>query len=182
MSEEYEMAYAHPDTVEGLLQRGRGLGAVRALRDPRGSAAHVYDGIRRDWRWDGTDHRSLYLARLVRDLELSPTPVVDQPAGDEEACARACEVLESLALAGSDEAREGLRAHGGRPQALARARAGRRSAWASAPYRQRATGHATTAPGRPRHRETRAGMPARGAGSRGRGGISRPGNRLSAAG
>ncbi|MFE4425108.1 hypothetical protein [Streptomyces sp. NPDC056817] len=111
MSDEYEMSYAHFDSVEGLLQRGRGLGAVRALQDPRGSAVFVYHGIRRDWRWDGVDDRSLYLARLVQDLELSPAPVVDQLAGDEGACLRACEVLELLALAGSDEAREGLRAY-----------------------------------------------------------------------
>ncbi|MGV9316922.1 hypothetical protein ACWDR0_32790 [Streptomyces sp. NPDC003691] len=111
MSNEYEMTYAHPDSVEGLLQRGRGLGAVRALRDPEGSAVLVHDGIRRDWRWDGTDDRSLYLARLVRDLELSPAPVVDRLAGDEDSCLRACEVLELLALAGSEEAREGLRAY-----------------------------------------------------------------------
>ncbi|WP_151770741.1 hypothetical protein [Streptomyces abyssomicinicus] len=71
----------------------------------------MYDGIRRDWRWDQTDERSLYLARLLHDLDLSPTPVVDRLAGDEEACLRACEVLELLALAGSDEAREGLRAY-----------------------------------------------------------------------
>ncbi|MFE2583446.1 hypothetical protein [Streptomyces sp. NPDC059378] len=71
----------------------------------------MYDGIRHDWRWDGTDDRSLYLARLVQDLKLSPMPVVDQLAGDEEACLRACEVLELLALAGSDAAREGLRAY-----------------------------------------------------------------------
>ncbi|WP_056563533.1 MULTISPECIES: hypothetical protein [unclassified Streptomyces] len=111
MSDEYEMTYAHPDSVEGLLQRGRGLGAVRALQDPQGAAGLVYDGIRRDWRWDGTDDRTLYLARLVRDLELSRAPVVDLLAGDEESCLRACEVLELLALAGSDEAREGLRDH-----------------------------------------------------------------------
>ncbi|MFJ5776388.1 hypothetical protein [Streptomyces sp. NPDC093094] len=111
MNNEDEMPYARSDSVEGLLQRGRGLGAVRALRDPRGSSGFVYDGIRRDWRWDGTDDRSLYLARSVRDLELSPAPLVDQLAGDEEACLRACEVLELLALAGSDEAREGIRAY-----------------------------------------------------------------------
>ncbi|MFG3510317.1 hypothetical protein ACGF5F_33010 [Streptomyces sp. NPDC047821] len=111
MSDEREMTYAHPDSLEGLLQRGRGLGAVRALQDPQEAAGFVYDGIRRDWRWDGTDDRSLYLARLVRDLELSPTPVVDQLAGDEESCLRACEVLELLALAGSEEAREGIRAY-----------------------------------------------------------------------
>ncbi|MEU2393414.1 hypothetical protein [Streptomyces sp. NPDC007369] len=111
MSDEYEMSYALPGSVEGLLQRGRGLGAVRALQDPRRSAVSVYDGIRRDWRWDQTDERSLYLARLVRDLDLSPMPIVDQLAGDEEACLRACEVLALLALAGSGDAREGLRAY-----------------------------------------------------------------------
>ncbi|MFC9948538.1 hypothetical protein [Streptomyces pratensis] len=105
------MSYALHDSVEGLLQRGRGWGAVRALRDPQGSAVFVYDGIRRDWRWDRSDERSLYLARMVRDLELSLTPIVDQLAGDEEACLRACGVLELLALAGSGDAREGLRAH-----------------------------------------------------------------------
>ncbi|MFB9512949.1 hypothetical protein [Streptomyces purpureus] len=105
------MTYAHPDSVEGLLQRGRGLGAVRALQDPQVAAVFVYDGILRDWRWDGTDDRSVYLARLVRDLELSPAPIVDQLMGDEDSCLRACDVLELLALAGSDEAREGLRAY-----------------------------------------------------------------------
>ncbi|MYX14511.1 hypothetical protein GTY67_14005 [Streptomyces sp. SID8374] len=111
MNDENPMPYAHPDSTEGLLQRGRGLGAVRALQDPGGSAVFVYDGIRRDWRWDGTDDRSLYLARLVRDMELSVAPVVAMLEGDEEACSRACEVLELLALAGSGEAREGLRAY-----------------------------------------------------------------------
>ncbi|WP_306326920.1 hypothetical protein [Streptomyces venezuelae] len=105
------MSYAHPDSVQGLLQRGRGLGAVRAARDPGEAAGFVYDGIRRDGRWDGTDQRSVYLARLVGDLKLSPAPLVEQLAGDEEENSRACEVLELLALAGSDEAREGLRAY-----------------------------------------------------------------------
>ncbi|MEU8134084.1 hypothetical protein [Streptodolium elevatio] len=41
-------SYAHPDALEGLLQRGRGLGAVRAVQDPSAAAAFVYDGIRRD--------------------------------------------------------------------------------------------------------------------------------------
>ncbi|WP_327737197.1 hypothetical protein OG749_29315 [Streptomyces nojiriensis] len=111
MSDEDEMFYAPHDRLEGLLQRGRGLGAVRALQDPAAAAPFVYDGIRRDWRWDGIDERSLYLARLVRDLELSPTPVVEQLAGDEDACLRAVRVLELLALSGSAEARDGLRDH-----------------------------------------------------------------------
>ncbi|MET9694040.1 hypothetical protein ABZY81_37360 [Streptomyces sp. NPDC006514] len=111
MSDEYELFYAPHHSLEGLLQRGRGLGAVRALQEPAAAAPFVYDGIRWDWRWDGVDERSLYLARLVLDLELSPTPVVEQLAGDEDACLRATRVLELLALSGSAEARDGLRAH-----------------------------------------------------------------------
>ncbi|MGW1963903.1 hypothetical protein ACWCPD_27165 [Streptomyces sp. NPDC001935] len=95
MSDEHEMVYARIESLEGLLQRGRGLGAVRALRDPLEAAAFVYDGIRRDWRWDSTDDRCLYLARLVRDLGLSLTPVLRRLAGDEETCLRACDVLAS---------------------------------------------------------------------------------------
>ena len=111
MSDEDAMPYARFDSVEGLLQRGRGLGAVRALQDPRAAAPFVHDGIRRDWGWGWPDDRSRYLARLVRDLELSPAPVVDLLAGDEEQCGRAAAVLELLALGGSDEAREALRSH-----------------------------------------------------------------------
>ncbi|MGW2787309.1 hypothetical protein ACWC3X_39895 [Streptomyces populi] len=111
MSDEHEMSYARIDSLEGLLQRGRGLGAVRALREPQEAAAFVYDGIRRDWRWDGTDDRCLYLARLVRDLDLPLAPVLRRLAGDEDACLRACDVLELLALSGSEAAREGLRAY-----------------------------------------------------------------------
>ncbi|MFD3536729.1 hypothetical protein [Streptomyces sp. NPDC058664] len=106
------MSYARHDTLEGLLQRGRGLGAERARRDPRAAAPFAYDGIRRDWKWDyQSDTRRLYQARLLRDLKLPLAPVVDQLPGDEEECARAVGVLEPLALAGSDEAREGLRAY-----------------------------------------------------------------------
>ncbi|MET7370795.1 hypothetical protein ABZS61_34020 [Streptomyces sp. NPDC005566] len=106
------LSYARHDTLEGLLQRGRGLGAERARCDPEAAVPFVYDGIRRDWKWDyQSDTRYLYQARLIRDLKLSPMPVVDQLAGDEEECSRAAGVLELLALAGSDEAREGLRAY-----------------------------------------------------------------------
>ncbi|MER5729868.1 hypothetical protein ABT084_16265 [Streptomyces sp. NPDC002138] len=110
MSDEYE-TYAPFDSVEGLLQRGRGLGAVRARQDPEGAAPFVYDGIRRDWRWDGCDERARYLAGLVRDLGLSPTPVVELLDGDDGQFERAAAVLELLALGGCDEAREALRAH-----------------------------------------------------------------------
>ncbi|MDT7843310.1 hypothetical protein [Streptomyces justiciae] len=111
MNDEDEMFYAHHDCVEGLLQRGRGLGAIRALQVPEESAEFVYDAIRRDWRWHAADDRSVYLARLVQELELPLSPLLGQLAADEEACLRACEVLELLALTGSEEAREGLRAH-----------------------------------------------------------------------
>ncbi|MFE9635520.1 hypothetical protein [Streptomyces sp. NPDC006463] len=111
MSDDDETRYAHHDSLLGLLQRGRGLGAVRARQDPAAAAPLVYDVIRRDWRWDGVDDRGLFHARLLRDLGLSPAPVVAQLAGDEDACMRAIDVLELLALGGCDEAREGLRAH-----------------------------------------------------------------------
>ncbi|MFI1450777.1 hypothetical protein [Streptomyces virginiae] len=95
------LAYASHDCLEGLLQRGRSLGAIRARQDPHEAAAYVYDGIRRDWKWDHqTDTRYLYQARLIKDLGLSPTPVVEQLAGDEEEWSRAADVLELLALAG----------------------------------------------------------------------------------
>ncbi|MCX5402474.1 hypothetical protein OHA37_01055 [Streptomyces sp. NBC_00335] len=106
------LSYARHDTLEGLLQRGRGLGAQRARCAPAAAAPFVYDGIRRDWKWDSQcDDRYLYQARLIRDLKLSPAPVADQLAGDEEECPRVAPVLRLLALAGSDEAREGLRAY-----------------------------------------------------------------------
>ncbi|MGW0367305.1 hypothetical protein [Streptomyces sp. NPDC002990] len=41
-------------------------------------------------------------------------PIVDQLAGEEGACLRACEVVELLALAVSGDAREGLRAYVGK--------------------------------------------------------------------
>ncbi|MGC0415963.1 hypothetical protein [Embleya sp. AB8] len=112
MNDEDEMFYAHPHSLEGQLQRGQGLGAVRARPDPAAGAPFVYDGIRRDWTWDGlVDERALYLARLVRDLELSPTRIVEWLSGSEDECSRAVDVLVLLALGGSDEARDGLRSY-----------------------------------------------------------------------
>ncbi|MGW6953153.1 hypothetical protein [Streptomyces xanthophaeus] len=105
------LAYARHETLEGLLQRGRGLGAKRAAYDPEAAAPFIYDGIHRDWKWDSSDDRCLYQARLIRDLKLSPAPAIEQLAGDEEECSRAAGVLERLALDGSEEAREGLRAY-----------------------------------------------------------------------
>ncbi|MFD7591565.1 hypothetical protein ACFV6D_00845 [Kitasatospora sp. NPDC059812] len=104
--------YAPAGTLPGLLQRGRGLGAQMAAEDPAAAADLVYGCIRWDWRWDRqADDRHLYLARLVRDLELPVGPIVDLLTGDEDTCLRATGVLELLALADSAEAREALRTH-----------------------------------------------------------------------
>ncbi|MEU8512197.1 hypothetical protein AB0C76_11485 [Kitasatospora sp. NPDC048722] len=88
--------YAPAGTLPGLLQRGRGLGAMMAAEAPGAAAELVYGCIRREWRWDRqVDERVLYLARLVRDLELPFGPVVEALEG--EARGRADEVLELLA-------------------------------------------------------------------------------------
>ncbi len=106
------MRYAPHRTLQGLLQRGQGLGFLRACDDRPAAVASVYDGIRRDWTWDGfVDERALYQAQLVLELRMSLPPVVELLSGSEEECARATDVLVLLALAGSDEARDGLRAY-----------------------------------------------------------------------
>ncbi|MER7674180.1 hypothetical protein ABTY61_37765 [Kitasatospora sp. NPDC096128] len=104
--------YAPAGSLPGLLQRGRGLGALMAEEDPEAAAELVYGCVRWEWRWDRRiDERHLYLARLIRDLELPLGPVIEVLAGDEDACERATRVLGLLALSGSVEAREALRAY-----------------------------------------------------------------------
>ncbi|WP_459647900.1 hypothetical protein [Kitasatospora sp. Ki12] len=101
--------YAPPNTLLGLLQRGRGQGALMAAEDRASVADLVHGCIRWEWRWDRqVDDRHLYLARLIRDLELPLGPVVEMLAGDEETRWRATRVLELLVLAGSEEARAAL--------------------------------------------------------------------------
>ncbi|MQS11820.1 hypothetical protein F7Q99_05825 [Streptomyces kaniharaensis] len=104
--------YAPASTLPGLLQRGRGLGALMAAEDPAAAADLVYGCIRWEWRWDRqVDDRHLYLARLVRDLDLPLGPIVEQLAAAEDTCMRAARVLELLALDGSTEARDALNAY-----------------------------------------------------------------------
>ncbi|WP_405009056.1 hypothetical protein [Kitasatospora sp. NBC_01539] len=104
-------AYAPVSTLRGLLQRGRGLGAAAAPRDS-GAAAPVHEMIRQDWSWDSlVDERHLYLARLVRDLDLPTGPIADLLTGDADAREQATGVLELLALSGSLPAREALRTY-----------------------------------------------------------------------
>ncbi|MFD4654376.1 hypothetical protein ACFWP2_01975 [Kitasatospora sp. NPDC058444] len=102
--------YAPPTTLLGLLQRGRGQGALLAAEDPASAADLVHGCIRWDWRWDSqVDDRHLYLARLIRDLELPLGPVVEMAtARDEDTRGRATGVLELLVLAGSADARAAL--------------------------------------------------------------------------
>jgi len=101
--------YADTRTLEGALQRGRGVGALRALKDPQQAAEAVYACIRRDHRWDWQiDERGTYLARLVRDLGLDTAPITAQlwstdrvaPEEDDHAFELSVGVLTRLALAG----------------------------------------------------------------------------------
>ncbi|MFI9365309.1 hypothetical protein ACIG5E_30290 [Kitasatospora sp. NPDC053057] len=93
-----------------------------AAEDPEAAADLVYGCVRWEWRWDSqVDDRRLYLARLIRDLELPLGPVIDLLAEDEETQCRATGVLELLVLGGSGEAREALsgyapKEHGGVPR------------------------------------------------------------------
>ncbi|MFF2081752.1 hypothetical protein ACFVXG_44150 [Kitasatospora sp. NPDC058162] len=98
--------YAPAGTLPGLLQRGRGLGARMAAEDPEAAAELVYGCIRWEWRWDRqVDDRHLYLARLIRDLELPLGPVVELLADeDEDTRDRATGVLELLVQGGSEQA------------------------------------------------------------------------------
>lgn len=103
------------------MQRGRGLGALvvsgeapapapaPAPSDTEDPAQLVREVVRRDWRWDSVDDRHLYLARLIRESGLALGPVFELLAGHADDCERATRILESLALAGSGAAREGLR-------------------------------------------------------------------------
>ncbi|MFE6052260.1 hypothetical protein ACFQ6N_16020 [Kitasatospora sp. NPDC056446] len=102
--------YAPPTTLPGLLQRGRGQGVLLAAEDRTSVAGLVHGCIRWDWRWDSqVDDRHLYLARLIRDLELPVGPVVEMAtAQDEDTRDRATCVLELLVLAGSADARAAL--------------------------------------------------------------------------
>lgn len=111
--------WAPSDTLLGQLQRGRGLGARRAIaatgRRPVHTARAVYDCVARDPRWDNQcEDRALYLARLVVDLALPVGPIADHLAAvgtvdwyDDLAVA----TLGCLARLGRDDAVPPLRRH-----------------------------------------------------------------------
>ncbi|MEV0399174.1 HEAT repeat domain-containing protein [Actinoallomurus sp. NPDC050550] len=67
----------HPaESLHGRLQRGRGCAARRAAGTP-GARDLIYDCVSRDPRWDTLEARGLYFARLILDLELEITPIVE---------------------------------------------------------------------------------------------------------
>lgn len=108
--------YASPESLAGMVQRGRGRGAIRALTDPDGPAL-VHACVARDYRWMwALDEREVYLARLVRDLGLSTAPIVEQmwaagrvASSFDNTFELAVGVLAVLACAGVGDSREQLR-------------------------------------------------------------------------
>jgi hypothetical protein len=118
--------YAPYRTLRGALQRGRGTAAAR-LRDRPDQAQLVYECTSRDTRWDRqVDDRYTYLARLLRELRLDPSPLVTQLRAcgpyrpwpqpdptDGDRFALAVGILEALARAGDAQARESLRSYVG---------------------------------------------------------------------
>jgi hypothetical protein len=73
-----DWSYAPANTLPGALQRG--LGAAGAwVAAHRVAPDLVLDCLHRDYRWDRqVDERTVYLARLVLDVELSLDPLVEQ--------------------------------------------------------------------------------------------------------
>lgn len=118
--------YAPYRTLRGALQRGRGTAAAR-LRERPDRAQLVYECTSRDTRWDQqVDDRYTYLARLLRELRLDPTPLVRQLRAcgpyrpwpqpdptDGNRFALAIGILETLARSGDAQARESLRSYVG---------------------------------------------------------------------
>ncbi|NUO55429.1 MAG: hypothetical protein HOV78_02135 [Hamadaea sp.] len=115
MSSDDGWRYDPSRTFRGRMQRGLGVAVHRARVDPDAPDV-VYECLRRDYRWDWqVDDRLVYLARLVRDLRLDLTPLIDQlrasGPNDDNQFDLAMGVLEALGRAGNDEARSTLRAY-----------------------------------------------------------------------
>ncbi len=120
---DHDWHYDVSRTFRGRMQRGLGYAAYRARLDPAG-AQIVNECLRRDYRWDWqVDDRLVYLARLVRDLRLDITPLVDQmracgppkhysepdPTDDDNQFDVAVGVLTALARTGNSHARDAVR-------------------------------------------------------------------------
>jgi hypothetical protein len=91
--------YAHPATLQGQLERGRGLGAQRAPHTP-GAAELVYSCVLTDSRWDRqTEYRDSYLTRLIHRMDLPLGPIEDHLLGHRGSNAEEIELsLQVLAL------------------------------------------------------------------------------------
>ncbi|MFJ1751812.1 hypothetical protein [Kitasatospora sp. NPDC088134] len=102
--------YAPADSPAGLIERGRGLGALRARGEPAAARAAVLDCLRTDTRWDWqVDQRHHYLAHLVRELALPIDLPVTLLDGTDQDNWRSHGLLAVLARTGSTEARAALR-------------------------------------------------------------------------
>lgn len=118
-----ETGIAPSGTLLGLLQRGRGDGWLHALAAPRAAAVAALEECvlhdpRRDWR---LEHRSLYYARLYRELDAGLDALAahlfhpddahpgDAPGADEERTGLALSVLGHLVSYGNGEALRLLR-------------------------------------------------------------------------
>jgi hypothetical protein len=77
-AEDDSWSYAPAKTLQGSLQRGSGA-AGAWVATHRVAPELVLDCVHRDCRWDRqVDERTVYLARLLLDLELSVDPIVEQ--------------------------------------------------------------------------------------------------------
>jgi hypothetical protein len=112
--------YAPAKTVQGALQRGCGVaGAWVATHQV--APELVWDCLRRDYRWDRqVDERTIYLARLVLDVELPLDPIIEQlwrtgrnPGYDGNRFGQSVDVLAALARAPVSAARDALRRYVG---------------------------------------------------------------------
>lgn len=76
--------YAEPETLLGQLQRGRGLGARRALAEPEAGEL-VVGCVLQDPRWDAqTESRDEYLACLIHRMGLPLDPIAHHLFGEAE--------------------------------------------------------------------------------------------------
>lgn len=104
-------AWGMPDSLLGMLQRGRGRGYTRALVT-RGADAVVLECIAHDPRWDRqTEERESYDARLVLDLGIPVSEIPLDPDDADVTAGLAFGVLVELAGRGSAAAATVLRAN-----------------------------------------------------------------------
>lgn len=103
-----DFSYAHPATLPGMLQRGLGRGLFRAGRADDGREAALAC-LAQDRRWCVlVDERAVYLARLVRRLNLPVLSLVTM-LRDDDAFDTVRDVLGGLGLDGDPDAIDGLR-------------------------------------------------------------------------